>query len=85
MHAGWRSYNSLLGCGLRVWLTMNAAVAAFVPQPQLVVAYDPPTNVTQYIQARGRARAPDSTYAWMRPASSAERSKVEGKRGSLLE
>lgn len=52
---------------------------------QLVVAYDPPQNVTQYIQARGRARAAGSTYAWLLPATPCEeRTKVESKQASLV-
>lgn len=36
---------------------------------QAVVAFDPPTDVTCYIQARGRARKCNSHYCWMAPQS----------------
>jgi hypothetical protein len=52
---------------------------------QMVVAYDPPSNVTLYIQSRGRARAEGSRYAWLRPSGFKERAQVETKKQSLLE
>lgn len=33
----------------------------------MVVAFEPPPNVTTYIQSRGRARQPGSTFCWMVP------------------
>eukprot|EP00878_Enallax_costatus_P003037 GHUV01003235.1.p1 GENE.GHUV01003235.1~~GHUV01003235.1.p1 ORF type:complete len:473 (+),score=137.64 GHUV01003235.1:72-1421(+) len=38
-------------------------------QCQAVVAFDPPNEVTQYIQARGRARKAGSKYYWLAPDS----------------
>jgi hypothetical protein len=53
---------------------------------QIVVAYDPPGHVTQYIQARGRARSPGSTYAWLRPSISCpERTNMEKKQQQLIQ
>lgn len=48
---------------------------------QLVVAYDPPPDVTMYIQCRGRARAPGSIYAWLKARGSFE---VDLKKQQLL-
>jgi hypothetical protein len=72
-------------CRLNHWLA-TAACCLYRPL-QLVVAYDPPLDVTLYIQARGRARAPGSTYAWMLPQSltSQERKKMLEKHDSLIE
>lgn len=54
-----------------------------LPLPmQMVVAYDPPLNVTLYIQSRGRARAAGSTYAWLRPEVGG-RIQMEDKKNSL--
>ncbi|WIA14738.1 hypothetical protein OEZ85_003224 [Tetradesmus obliquus] len=41
-------------------------------QCELVVAFEPPTDVTQYIQARGRARKRNSEYCWMVPSCPAK-------------
>jgi hypothetical protein len=53
---------------------------------QMVVAYDPPSHVTQYIQARGRARSPGSTYAWLRPSNFCpESAKMVDKQQQLIQ
>uniref|UniRef100_A0A383WL31 P-loop containing nucleoside triphosphate hydrolase protein n=1 Tax=Tetradesmus obliquus TaxID=3088 RepID=A0A383WL31_TETOB len=39
-------------------------------QCELVVAFEPPTDVTQYIQMRGRARKRGSKYCWLVRSSS---------------
>lgn len=40
-----------------------------IPLLQAVVAFDPPSDITCYIQARGRARKCNSRYYWMAPQS----------------
>jgi hypothetical protein len=52
---------------------------------QLVVACETPPNVTNYIQARGRARHRDSQFCWLLPRSLDERAKVEAARDALLQ
>lgn len=63
----------------------ESRVTSFMPnlRMQMVVAYDPPPNVTLYIQSRGRARAEGSTYAWLRPKVQG-RLQMEDKKDSLV-
>jgi endoribonuclease Dicer len=53
-------------------------------QCQLVTAFEPPPNITNYIQARGRARKEGSKYCWFVPESQPERSKEENRRDMLV-
>ena len=53
-------------------------------QCQMVTAFEPPPTITNYIQARGRARKAGSRYCWLVPESQPERSKVENKKEQLV-
>lgn len=59
-------------CGLvlqHVWPVAKMLLFVVLCVVQAVVAFDPPNNVTTYIQARGRARKAGSFYYWLTPDS----------------